>query len=361
MAKAARHEHIETIRGLACLLLVAYHAIGNDISHGMRVPDDSGWRLFTELFIHVRMPLFSFISGLVFAPDPRTLSALASAFSGKLRRLGLPLITVSSLFWVVSRLSGVDQKTPYTDVLWTNYQHYWFLQASLIITAVLLLAGFAVGGMRRAATLLILPVVVLFLLQPEADPDVFSVNQAVYLAPFFLTGLLVRSFAVESELLVRPGLRLAVIGGLGSVAVVLFILNAMVVLHLADLPFDRQSAAGLLLGLSACLALLAIRPRIAILARIGGYSYAIYLFHVFFTSAARQLAHRLVSDVPDAAVFAIALVAGVGLPIVIEKLIRSSSTASLLLLGQTARRSRPTAPGGAEAASAPRALTRDPV
>lgn len=359
MASGRRHRHIETIRGLACLLLVAYHAIGNDTAHGMHVADTSSWRIFTELFVHIRMPLFSFISGLVFAPDPDSWATFRSSLAAKARRLGLPLLTVASLFWLVSAATGVDRTTPYTDVLWNNYQHFWFLQASLIITIVLLLSGLALKGMRRAATILFLPAVLLFLAAPEAELDVFSVNQAVYLAPFFLAGLLVRTWKVETVAFQNPDRRPELVAGLGILALGLFALNAADVFHRLDVPFERQSLLGLALGLATCLFLLSLRVESRWLAWIGGHSYAIYLFHVFFTSALRKTLLYLDASVPDGIVFAAGLLGGVLLPILVESLILRNRLASLLLLGQVSRPAQPaTAPKGAESAPA---LTRDPA
>src|SRR6185437_1975062 len=61
---------VQTMRGLACLLLVAFHAIGSTGASGLHVADDSAYRLFTNLFVHVRMPVFTFLSGLVYAWRP---------------------------------------------------------------------------------------------------------------------------------------------------------------------------------------------------------------------------------------------------------------------------------------------------
>jgi len=56
---------VQASRGIACLLLVAFHTIGASAASGLHVPDDSPWREFTNLVVHVRMPLFTFLSGFV--------------------------------------------------------------------------------------------------------------------------------------------------------------------------------------------------------------------------------------------------------------------------------------------------------
>src|SRR5678815_1036900 len=64
---AAASRHIQSLRGLACLLLVALHVIGGEATIGMQVDDDSVYRLFGKLMFHIRMPLFAFLSGYVYA------------------------------------------------------------------------------------------------------------------------------------------------------------------------------------------------------------------------------------------------------------------------------------------------------
>ena len=61
---------MQTLRGIACLLLVAFHAIGSSSASGLHVADSSVYRHFTNLFVHIRMPLFTFLSGLVYAYRP---------------------------------------------------------------------------------------------------------------------------------------------------------------------------------------------------------------------------------------------------------------------------------------------------
>ena len=58
---------IETMRGLALFLMVAGHVIGSSSDLGMKVPDDSVLRYLYESLVYIRMPLFTAISGYVYA------------------------------------------------------------------------------------------------------------------------------------------------------------------------------------------------------------------------------------------------------------------------------------------------------
>jgi uncharacterized membrane protein len=55
-----RNESIDTYRGLACVLLVAYHTIGGSVT-GLRLDEDSFWRTFGDGLIYFRMPMFAFL------------------------------------------------------------------------------------------------------------------------------------------------------------------------------------------------------------------------------------------------------------------------------------------------------------
>ena len=88
---------MQTLRGLACLLLVGFHVIGYSTTSGMAVPDDSGWRLFANLFTPLRMPLFAFLSGFVYAYRPVQPGQEGRFARKKLVRLWLPLLTVTTI------------------------------------------------------------------------------------------------------------------------------------------------------------------------------------------------------------------------------------------------------------------------
>ena len=83
---------VETLRGLACVLLVAFHVIGSHASSGLHVGEDSIYRQFANLFMHLRMPLFTFLSGFVYAYRPVTQAQTGAFAEKKLIRLLLPLL-----------------------------------------------------------------------------------------------------------------------------------------------------------------------------------------------------------------------------------------------------------------------------
>ena len=138
---APRDGQVQTLRGVACLLLVAFHAIGSSSASGLHVPDGSRYREFTNLFVHIRMPLFTFLSGLVYAYRPLRPGEAVPFLGKKLRRLGVPLLVASTILYLL-HLAAHDA-VPAPSQLWTVYlypfYHLWFVQALLPVFAVLVL------------------------------------------------------------------------------------------------------------------------------------------------------------------------------------------------------------------------------
>lgn len=331
----AKARHVETLRGLACLLLVAYHVIGNDAGHGMHVSDGSPWRAFTEIFIHIRMPLFSFISGYVFSSAVADGAAFTTAVTKKLRRIGIPFVVVSTLFYFTF---GSVTTTPVQVPLWQiyvlPYEHYWYLQATLLIMVFLLAVALTAGAWRAWAFALLLPVAVaIFVMAPSFDPNLFAIDSALYLLPYFLLGHLLKLWSLDRKLGDDPRIRRPVLLVVGGLALTLFVLDVLSVEKRIALDFSRQSAAGLALGLSACLALFFLRPKSRLLEWIGLYSYSIYLFHVFATAGLRRVLMTNLPETPRLVFFALALVAGIGIPIAMHRLFIRYRLSALLLLG----------------------------
>jgi glucan biosynthesis protein C len=115
--KSHKDASIETLRGLACILLVAFHVIGEDNASGLHVADDSALRWYADSFAYLRMPLFTFISGYVYALRPLTAFDKWPQFlRGKTRRLLLPMFVVGTFLAVLKTYApGVNEptKTPW--------------------------------------------------------------------------------------------------------------------------------------------------------------------------------------------------------------------------------------------------------
>ena len=323
---------VQTMRGLACVLLVAFHAIGSSSASGLHVPDGSAYRLFTNLFVHVRMPLFTFLSGLVYAWRPLRAGHELSFLGKKLRRLGVPLLVATTLLYVLH--AAMHHPVPPASRMWSvyvfPYWHLWFVQALLLVfTAIIALEWLgALATFPRFLSAVALAVAVYFAAPFEAH-NVIGIHNATYLLPFFLCGLGAHRYRRQlrsRRALIATGLCLAA----GQA------LHSYQVLTAAPQPIDpvaHRSALNLLIGVSASLCALGLLPRIALLRRIGESSYPIYLYHPLFVAAVFFLAGGRIAA-PAILLFLAAGVAGILGPMAMERAATRVPAGPLLLAGQ---------------------------
>ncbi len=323
---------VETLRGLACVLLVAFHVIGSHASSGLRVDEHSLYRQFANLLTHLRMPLFTFLSGFVYAYRP-ALQGHAGAFAArKLARLLLPLICVSTLYFLLTlAVSEATGKMPLQQ-MWRiyvfPYVHFWFLQAILLVfCAVLVLESLQLLAnlWRYLAVLALAMALHLYVRLENAENAMFSAVQAIYLAPFFLLGLGANRF--RASLLQPPVIWLSVACFLGAMTV--YSIAVATHGHIAE----PGTAIGLLIGVSGTLTLIYFFPHLKALELLGAYSFTIYLFHPFFVASTRAIL-KFAQVTSTELGFVIGLAAGVLGPPLLEAALRSMPASRRLLLGQ---------------------------
>jgi len=322
---------VQTMRGLACLLLVAFHTIGSTGASGLHVPDDSGYRGFANLFVHIRMPLFTFLSGLVYAYRPLRLGQTRPFSRKKLRRLGVPLVVASTILYVL-RLA-MHQHVPPLSQVWSifvfPYWHLWFVQALLIVFAVLTVLE-SLGVLATVGRYLAVFGVslVLFLAAPF-EQNVLGLQNATYLLPFFLCGLGAHRF--RRVLQTRRALAITM-----ACFVVAQSLHSYLVLTRLHAPIDpvaNRSVLNLVIGMSAGLWALQRVPTTRLMETIGGASYPIYLYHPVFVAAVLAGAAALL-PLPRGLLFVTAVAAGVGGPMALQRAARRVPHGGLLLEGK---------------------------
>lgn len=314
---------IETLRGLACLLLVLYHVIGADASLGLRV-EDGPVRWLNDGLAYLRMPLFTFLSGLVYGLRPFAGNSRAFLV-GKVRRLLIPMLVVGTLFALLQALIPGTNSTvgPWYLLHIRPVAHFWFLESLFWVFLVIWALErwnliLEVKGYLLALTLacaLYLTVRGWFML---------GIEGAIYLMPYFLFGLAFSRFPLKPYL-ASPWVR----WGLLALATVAVISMGMPVSN----P-DRRTVAMLAVGMSLCMLSLSLARVVPWLASIGRHSYAIYLFHVFFTAAVRiglNLVHIKFMPLD----ILLGLLMGLAGPILIDRVASRFKWPALLLLGKT--------------------------
>lgn len=284
-------DRVQVTRGIACVLLVLFHVVGGNPDDGLRIADGTITRQILDVLIYIRMPLFAFISGYVYALKPLDPAAPRPFLQGKLRRLALPLLSVTTLFYLVALARAPMLPGAATAGLlhayFFSYEIYWFLQAMLLIFLILpLLERYLLGHWQGT----VIAILIAFALTVPAEPlDFLSINGAMFLGPFFLIGIAARRFfgaftPKQTTLL----------------ALVLLAALALHIHNVATMPPHMGARRGTLLSLVigglAPLLLVANAPRIGLLAKIGHASFAIFLFHIFFVVGTRLLLNRFGID-----------------------------------------------------------------
>ncbi|MCD2116815.1 MULTISPECIES: acyltransferase family protein [Rhodococcus] len=326
---------VEAVRGLAALLMVAGHVIGNTSDRGMGVADDSVWRLFYLGLEDIRMPLFTVISGYVYAMRPvEQRDDFPQLVRGKARRLLLPLLTVGALLFAMKLLIPAANTRPELGDFWKTYvygyEHLWFLEAIFLVFLAVALLGIA-GALstlpKWCATTGAAFVLYALVSVPEAA-NVFSINGAIRLLPFFLLGYGMYRF--ELFQLNRWGL-------VGAAA----LFASIYTLKLASLIGDWEPnevvrrLVSVAVGVSGIVLIFAARKAFTWkwLAAIGPFAFGIYLLHVFGSAATRIALEKAgIGWLP--AVFVVGLAVGVGAPIVFQLLFGRWNIVRTFVLGE---------------------------
>lgn len=318
---------IDTLRGLACIFLVLFHIIGDGMDSGLKI-SDGVLRDFNDLLAYIRMPLFTFLSGYVYALRPFSGDSF-NFIRGKARRLLLPMLIAGSLFAIIQSLTpGSNTSTENWFILHLiPVAHFWFVEALfLIFIAIVVLEKFNLFSNHKKALLVALVAFLLYL--SPLNTRYFAFSGALYLLPFFLSGMYVKRFNFSPSVFLG----------------IAFIIVVVIGLYFKYPEFNvskyQRDTFTLILGITACLGLLSLRWQSASLSFIGRYSYAIYIYHVFFTAACRIVLYKLgIQDLT--LLISISLIGGLAGPIVAESILNKNSYCKALFLGKRFTKEKP--------------------
>jgi len=325
-----KDQSIETLRGFAIIFMVAGHIIGESPGNGMKVSDDSAWRYFYFTFEYLRMPLFTVISGYVYSLWPIGNSEISVFLKGKARRLLLPMATVGTIYFLMQHfVPGTNVKFPLSDI-WRIYifpfQHFWFLQSIfLIFISIAIIDHFNLIGTFRNWLLIFLSAILIRNFMIPSPTNFFSYYDFFFLLPFFLLGCGIKRY--ESMFSDVKTIRFATV-----IFVLSIILQQLTWFLRLNLSPHEENILSLFVACSGIILLFYVRKNIDIISRIGYYAFGIYLFHVFATAGSRIFLMRLGME-QYMVMFVIALICGLGFPIILELTLSKSKILKRLLLG----------------------------
>jgi glucan biosynthesis protein C len=321
---------LASLRGLAVLMLVAFHALDADslVPTGRVDPP-----LIGLLLGFVRVPLFAVVAGYLSGSRSIRGASLAGFVSDRAQRLLVPWLSVTTLMlalrWMVP---GTSERLPLT-LLWTAYaypyEHLWYLPA-LFVTSILigLLDSLQLLETPRASawTLLIATGLSCVL----SAPELFSLVGVPLLLPFVLLGFVLR----------RHGPALLVPRVLVSAFVVVVIgYTCLFGYWFFALPVDvaRKSPLYLAVGIATNLLLMRARRPVPALERIARYAYPIYLFHLIGISIGARLGHAAHVE-HRFAQFLLELACGLIISVIAAKLTERTAFTRLLFLGSSEKK-----------------------
>ncbi|MEG1544052.1 MAG: acyltransferase [Tannerellaceae bacterium] len=333
--QSQRNLSIETLRGIAILLVVMGHVIGSAPDGGMKIDFPSPWRYLYSWIDYIQMPLFTAIAGWVYALRPIREGSFSSFTFKKVKRLLIPMATVGTLYFMVQYLvPETNNKGTLTDI-WRiyvfPYSIYWYLPSLFLIFLAMATADLK-GWTKtfRGWALFLISSYLFYLLQHEFIsgklPNFFSFQGALDQLPYFVAGVGIQRF---NKQIFTPSLIKKVYLPMSIIGIVILQIKWFYPTSIADFYVDL-----LPLWIIAALFLLLHQTfQNRFFVWIGGYAYGIYLFHGFGTSGGRIILSYLHIH-NELCVFLFAFVLATSCSIIACKVAKQCRITRLLFLGE---------------------------
>jgi glucan biosynthesis protein C len=325
-----KDQKLEALRGLAILLVVAYHV---DVWLPGQPP--GFFAGFKYILTFIRMPLFACISGYVYALRPLARGAGWKFLGGKIRRLLLPMVCVG-VFSYFLKLSPPFVETPQNILdIWRLLvfptHQFWFLQTLFLIFVIIavleslkwldnLSFWLAAVGLMILAGLL-------------AKSGIFksidlplSPRPLIFLLPYFFFGLGVCRFG-----LLKKNRWITIVAAV--LAAVGLTLQIFILAGGLKIPDQRETLFYLCLSFAYIFLLLKIKWKVKGLSIVGGFSYSIFLFHVYIIMTVRVILSASSLSLPPAGRYAILFLSAIGLSILAHLLLKRFALTRRLFLG----------------------------
>lgn len=336
MANVEKNLSIETLRGIAILLVVVGHVIGSGPGGGMKIDFPHPLRYLYVWIDYIQMPLFTAIAGWVYALKPFTASTSFGTFARrKALRLLVPMAAVGTLYFLVQYfMPGTNQKGDLSQI-WRIYVFpytiYWYLPSLFLIFVIQWFIDKR-GWMTNLGKWSICCIIALIFSRINdvwilhEVPNFFSFKGALGQLPYFFVGVASCRFAVSlySSLDVRRAMLAVALLGIVLIQIVWFYPGKYASLSMLLYPVTLIPALFLLL---------ALKWHNRFFVWIGSYAYSIYLFHGFGTSGGR-IVLKMMGIYSVSVIFMFASCIATACPIGLDKVVSRFKVLSMLLLGK---------------------------
>lgn len=329
--------HIESLRGIAILLVVVGHVIGSTPAGGMKIDYPSFWRYLYLWIDYIQMPLFTGIAGWVYALKPAANYKFNTFAYKKALRLLIPMATVGTLYFIIQYLTpGTNMKGHLSDI-WKiyifPYTIYWYLPSLfLIFISMYIIDKYKLCQSTRSWLLLFVAtwgISLIIKIMPSEIPNLFSYKGAFGQLPYFIIGVGIQRFS--GQLYKKKAICTYLI--LTCIGLALLQYKWYYAVNIGeDMTFWYKALLPLWVA-STLMLLLHINRSCQFFTWLGGFAYTIYLFHGFGTSGGRIIATKIgISS--SLLIFVIATVIALFIPVLIEKVIDKWQPARMLFLGK---------------------------
>ena len=323
-----RRPAVETLRGLAAILLVAFHCIEGE---PFEARGTLGYAYFGYSVVYIRVPLFTVISGFVYALRPITPGNGLVFIKAKVRRLLLPLFSLLTIEVIIGIITS-DVNSAYTlekvgHTYLFHHTYLWFLQSIFIVFIVISILEEHRSLQKLHHWLAALGIAALFATFPPLDTEFLSIRGFFYLLPFFLLGLgLHRFHHVFFFPFVFPAILVVGIIGISYQQLVWW--NPTF-----EYIAPSENNYHIIITLACIIIVFRLKRAWTPLTVIGGFSYSIYLFHPLTFPIGHWFMSRLMNVSQPDVLFLSRWLSGLFLPIGLELLIRQHKLPRRLLLG----------------------------
>ena len=321
--------NIETLRGVAIILMVLGHAIGQLTLSGIKLKEDSWWLFSSYAFQYIRMPLFTIISGYVYAFKPLSRFPTTTNFIiRKLERLLVPFLVVVTLSYLLRYFTpGLSTKVELSGI-WDSYLYptgqFWFIQGMIIMFLIFICIE-KLNWLQRIERSLLTLLFCISLFFLNINTHFLSLDKVPFLLTFFVVGVVLKRF--KTLIFTRKNVFIT------TVILCLALAFQMAIFNNANMPAFVSTLLTVVVGITASIFLIYSRFTNTRLIWLGNFSYGIYLFHMFGISGFRLITLKILHITNPEIHIIGGLICGLAFPVILELIIPNRSVLSLLFFG----------------------------